>query len=122
MIPHIRRLLSADGFRFPAEVCKKPKKPGRTPAPASERSAELPTDESRDASTGSSGHLGVPGLREHANDGLGAGRADEYAAVAVPLAVQTLDLGDEGGSQLLRVDPHVLLDLRKHGHRRGDLA
>src|SRR3954452_25335488 len=93
-----------------------------SPSPRRDGSAELMSDERRDASTGLLRSSRVFCLRENANQGLRAGRAHQYAPAPVPFPVETLDLRDNGRLQLLVGDAHVLLRLRPTRHDGGELA
>ena len=76
MIPHTRAssVASRDSPDTPR---------ARLSTPLVERSAELSSNESGDASTELCRLFGVLGLRQHPNDGLCARRADEHAAASV---------------------------------------
>ena len=59
-------------------------------------SAELLVHERGDPSTEDFGLSLRLGLREHPHDGLGAGRADEHAPVAVQLGIDLVEAVEQG--------------------------
>src|SRR3954469_17708851 len=114
MIPHIRE---------PPSPSRKQQSPAEwTPSPPRDGSAELSSDERRDASTGLLCRSRVFCLCEDANQGLRARRAPQDAPAPAPFPVQTLDLRHDGGRQLLVGDPDVLLRLRPPRHDGGEPA
>src|SRR4051794_33018839 len=119
MIPHIRSLLHSNPVFRPEFRPRKPPIKRRKPGVFL---AELPSDESDDASTGLIGQLGIFGLGENPDHWFSAGRADEHAALSVPRLVEPLDLLEHGRSELFAPDAHVLFRLRPPGHHRGRLT
>src|SRR5581483_6953601 len=122
MIPHIpTALLSTPTGGNPSE---KRVEPGfRAPSRRCDESAELLGDERGDPSTEAFGLLIRRRLGEDADDGLGAGGADEHAARSVELAVDPLDLlRQRGRKRPARAPRHVLRALRIPLHHRGRLG
>src|SRR5581483_9871127 len=122
MIPHIpTALLSTPTGGNPSE---KRVEPGfRAPSRRCDESAELLGDERGDPSTEAFGLLIRRRLGEHADDGLGAGGADEHTARSVELAVDPLDLlRQRRRKRPPRAPRHVLRALRIPLHHRGRLG
>src|SRR5919197_1454774 len=114
MIPHTRsssqlpprppgRITSLQIRGYSRFIRKQLPENGKSPAvrsfPSSETSAELSSNESRDPTTEGLRVLCGLGLRQHADDRLGAGRPHEDTALVRELGVHTLYLLGDRGSQ-----------------------
>ena len=86
------------------------------------RLAELSCCESGDTSTEFLRFFRVFGLGQHPDDRFRAGGADEYAAGAVEVGVDTLDLGPERVRHLLRDNSHILFRLWVARQQGGGLG
>src|SRR5690349_8063322 len=97
---------------YPGNGHRKRESPAEESVPTAERSAELCSDERGDASTGLGGDLLALGLREDANERLGARRPDQDPARPAKIRVASFNLRRDRLRQLVRRHRDVLLDLR----------